>query len=164
MGEHRAFPLRGRKARERSRAGWPSPIDTPSRLHYACIKPSDRIHHFQMRGIVSRLLFPLALGTGLGLLYGWVIQPAQVVDVTPASLRADYRNDYVLIVAEAFAGDQNTALAAERLGILGTERPDEIVLAALEYARQHSFTAPEVDLLQQLLTAMQTYEPSPAQT
>lgn len=117
-----------------------------------------------MRGMVSRLLFPLALGVGLGLFYGWVIQPAQVVDVTPASLRADYRNDYVLIVAEAFAGDQDAVLAAERLGILGTDPPDEIVLGALEFARQHSFTAPEVDALQQLLSAMQTYEPSPAQT
>ena len=58
---------------------------------------------------MPRWLPPLILaiiGIALGLLYGWVIEPVKFVDTTPASLRADYQTDYVLMVAEAYRSDQ----------------------------------------------------------
>lgn len=99
------------------------------------------------------------IGIALGLIYGWVINPVQYTDVTPDILRADYRADYVLMVAEAYQTEQEPTLAARRLAIFGVQPPAQIVSAAMDYARQQGFSQDEMDSLQKLLSAMQTYQP-----
>ena len=99
------------------------------------------------------------LGIALGLVYGWVINPTQYVDVTPNILRKDYRADYVLMVAEAHQHEQNSETSARRLALLGSEPPAKIVEETLIYARQNGFSQTEIFLLQGLFTAMQTYQP-----
>ena len=42
-------------------------------------------------------IFAILVGAGLGLLYGWVINPVDYVDTTPDTLRIDYKTDYVLM-------------------------------------------------------------------
>jgi hypothetical protein len=101
----------------------------------------------------------LGIGAALGIAYGWVIQPVQYTDVTPNILSADYRADYVLMVAEAYQSEQDPETAAQRLAILGSEAPAQLVTANLDYAVQNNFTQNEITLLQGLLTAMQTYQP-----
>jgi hypothetical protein len=105
-------------------------------------------------------LFIVALiGIALGLVYGWVIAPVQYTDITPNILRKDYRADYVLMVAEAHQNQPDPETAARRLAILGSESPAQIVTSALDYATNNGFTQNEISLLQDLLTAMQTYQP-----
>jgi hypothetical protein len=106
-----------------------------------------------------QIAIALIAGIGLGLLYGLVIQPVQYADATPNILRADYRADYILMVAEAYQGEQNPEIAARRLAILGSEPPSQFVSAVIEYARINGFTPDEITLLQGLLSAMQTYQP-----
>jgi hypothetical protein len=106
-----------------------------------------------------KIIIALAIGIGLGLMYGWVIDPIEYVDVTPNILREDYRVDYVLMTAEAYQKDFDSETAARRLAILGSESPATITANALEYAMSHNFTQVEVQTLQTLLTAMQTYIP-----
>jgi hypothetical protein len=109
---------------------------------------------------ILKLILPLAIGIAFGLLYGWVIDPVEYVDITPEILRADFRADYVLMVAEAYQAEENSELAARRLAILGADSPIQIEASTLDYARQQSFTSDEQSLLQDLLSAMQTYQPS----
>lgn len=104
-------------------------------------------------------LAALAAGAALGLLYGWVIQPVQYVDVTPGILRADYRADYILMVAEAHQQEQNAEMSARRLAALGSEPPAEMVAWAVGYAAQNGFSETEMTLLRGLLNSMQTYQP-----
>jgi hypothetical protein len=59
------------------------------------------------------------LGLGLGLYYGWVLRPPQRVSGGPEALRQDYRDDYVLMIAEAFSVDGNLEQARGRLAALG---------------------------------------------
>ncbi len=103
----------------------------------------------------------IAIGSGviIGLIYGWTIDPIEYTDVTPNILRADYRADYVLMVAEAYQTEQDRDTAARRLAILSSEPPARIVSTTLDYARIHNFTHTEITLLQGLLSAMQTYQP-----
>ncbi len=101
----------------------------------------------------------MIIGISLGLIYGWVIQPVQYTDVTPNILSEDYRADYVLMVAEAYQSEQDSETAAQRLAILGSESPAQIVASTLEYAVKNNFTQEEINFLQGLLTAMQTYQP-----
>ncbi len=98
-------------------------------------------------------------GIAGGLLYGWVINPVKFVDTTPASLRADYRTDYVLMVAESYHANQDTALAGRRLAVLGSESPASIAAAALETAQHADYAAEDIALIQELTRAMQAYQP-----
>ena len=101
----------------------------------------------------------MIIGITLGLVYGWIIDPIEYTDVTPNILREDYRADYVLMVAEAHQSEQDSETSARRLAILGSESPVQIVASTLEYAIRNNFTQNEINLLQGLLTAMQTYQP-----
>jgi len=101
----------------------------------------------------------LLIGIALGLLYGWKISPVQYTDVPPTILRQDYRADYVLMVAEAHRNEGDPEGTARRLAIFGSESPEQIVRTALEYATNNGFTQEEITLLQDLLSAMQKYQP-----
>ena len=106
------------------------------------------------------IVLALALGAGLGLVYGWVIDPVEYTDVTPDVLREDYRVDYVLMTAEAYQNDFDAEAAARRIALIGSAPPAEIVSSALEYDSLNGFTQAEILSLQTLLTAMQTYQPN----
>lgn len=108
---------------------------------------------------IIKILVALALGITLGLVYGWIIEPVEYTDVPPNILREDYRVDYTLMVAEAYQNDFDTDTAARRLAVLGSEPPATLTSAALEYANRNSFNEVEIQALQDLLSAMQTYNP-----
>jgi hypothetical protein len=109
----------------------------------------------------TRILFiviALVTGIGLGLAYGWFIDPVEYFDLTPDTLRADYKTDYVLMTAEAYRVEQDPGLAARRLAIFGAQSPSAIATDALDYARQNSFPdSSDIAILQELVTAMQAW-------
>ena len=71
-----------------------------------------------------RFWIGLILGLAAGLLYGWLLQPVHVTDTGLASLRQDYRTDYVLMVAEAYGGEGGLSLAVQRLAALAARTLD----------------------------------------
>ena len=99
----------------------------------------------------------LLAGIGIGLAYGWVIDPVDFFDLTPDTLRADYKSDYVLMVAEAYRVERDPGLAARRLGIFGTQSPSTIAASGLAYARANGFSDSDITLMQELVTAMQAW-------
>lgn len=100
-------------------------------------------------------------GVGLGLLYGWVISPVQYVDTSPDTLRADYRADYVLMVAEIYQAEQDSEQAIRRLGLLGGALlPPEIVAQALQFAQVNEYDSRDILLLQNLAVALQMRDAS----
>jgi hypothetical protein len=105
--------------------------------------------------------FSILAGFVLGLLYGWVISPVEYVDTSPDSLRADYRADYALMVAEIYQAEQDSALAARRLSLLGSAlSPHEIVAEALQFAQANQYASQDILLLQNLIVALQIYDTS----
>lgn len=108
---------------------------------------------------IIAIVLSLALGIALGLVYGWVIEPVEFTNVTPDLLREDYRVDYVLMTAEAYQNDFDSGAAARHLAMLGSNAPESYVTSAIVYANLNGFTEDEVNALQTLLTAMQTYQP-----
>ena len=108
---------------------------------------------------IVMVVIALSLGIALGLAYGWVIEPVEYTDVTPNILREDYRVDYVLMVAESYQNDLDAEEANQRLAALGSEPPASIAASALDYATRNDFAPEEMQALQNLLTAMQTYQP-----
>ena len=103
------------------------------------------------------ILIALIAGIGIGLTYGWVINPVDFFDLTPDTLRADYKADYVLMVAETYHADQDPGLAARRLAIFGSQSPSAIASQGLDFARSNGFADSDIALIQELVTAMQAW-------
>ena len=103
------------------------------------------------------ILIALIAGIGIGLTYGWVIDPVDFFDLTPDTLRADYKTDYVLMVAETYHAEQDPGLAARRLAIFGSQSPSTIASQGLDYARANGFADSDIALIQELVTALQAW-------
>jgi hypothetical protein len=103
----------------------------------------------------------LAAGLALGLLYSWVISPAQYVNTDPASLRADYRADYVQLVAQSFAADSDVDRARARLALLGEADPARLVTALAQRAAASGGDPESVRPLAALASALGARPASP---
>ena len=104
------------------------------------------------------------VGIALGLLYGWIIDPVKFVDTPPTSLRADYRADSVLMVAESYNATKDSDFAQRQLAILGTDAPAVICARAIQTARQIGYSPEDQALMQDLMLAMQAARPAPTPT
>lgn len=102
-----------------------------------------------------RFIIAILVGAGLGLAYGWFIQPVRPNDITPDTLRIDYKTDYVLMIAEAHEVDKDTALAARRLAILGEAPPQVLVEQAIDFARKVGYSEPDISRMQALQASLQ---------
>ena len=99
----------------------------------------------------------LIIGIALGLAYGWVISPVTYTDITPELLRADFRTDYVLMVAEAYRSEQDPEIATRKLAILGSEQPAVIAAQAYDYGHKNAYNADDLALIQELAVALKAF-------
>lgn len=65
----------------------------------------------------------LVLGVALGLFLGWWLWPLGYAPTSPAYLRSDHRDEYVLMIAQAYQVDQDLAGARARLKTLDPADP-----------------------------------------
>lgn len=75
------------------------------------------------------LLTAILLGLGLGLVYSWVISPAEFIDTPPFSLREDYKDRYRASIAAAYMATGNLQRAQARLDLLRDEDPGLALVA-----------------------------------
>jgi hypothetical protein len=109
-----------------------------------------------MRGKRIALFFlTIAIGLGLGLLYGWVINPVKYEDTAPSMLHGDYKADYVLMVAEIYNADSNLEQASRRLALLDSLPPTRIVSGAILTARELGYAARDQEIMGKLALALQ---------
>ncbi|HSG45819.1 MAG TPA: hypothetical protein VLA72_21980 [Anaerolineales bacterium] len=103
------------------------------------------------------IFIALIVGIAAGFTYGWYIDPIEFIDLTPDTLRSDYKTDYVLMTAEAYRVEQDPGTAARRLALFGAQTPSAIASEALDYARTNVFPDSDIALIQELVTAMQAW-------
>ena len=96
----------------------------------------------------------LLLGLGLGVVYGWVINPVSYQDTTLDSLRIDYKTDFTLMVAEVYHQEGDLDWALNRLTLLEDKSPGISVDNALKFASQAEYTLPDMFLLRDLSNAI----------
>jgi len=104
-------------------------------------------------------IFIIALGAVLGSYYATQVDPVVLVDAPPDTLRIDYKTDYVLMVAEIYAAEQDASLAARQLGQLGSAPPVEIINEALVFALDVGYPAEDLLTMRDLAQAMSTWNP-----
>lgn len=73
--------------------------------------------------LVGVILGGLVLGLGLGLLYAWVVRPVTYVETAPVALRADFKDQFRVMIAAAYAANGNLPRARARLSLLGDAAP-----------------------------------------
>ncbi len=119
--------------------------------------PSDTMKNTTL----SRLIIGIIIGLVLGVLYGWIIRPVEYIDTTPNTLRADYRTDYVLMIAETYSGDGDLDSALVRLAALGSQSPIEIVLEAIDFSIEADRPRSELEVLNHLANQVRDLQTSP---
>ena len=99
-------------------------------------------------------LVSLLGGIGLGLWYGWVVDPVEYKGTDIAYLAGIYRDEYILMVSEAYALDGNLGAARARMALLSLPDPANAVADAAEAAMARGVPRMDVQALARLATAM----------
>lgn len=73
------------------------------------------------------LLTGLALGLIIGLAYAWLVRPVQYTNTAPASLRSDFKDQYRVLIASAYASNGDLVRAQARLDLLQDEDAAKIL-------------------------------------
>ena len=100
-------------------------------------------------------LLSILIGAGAGIAYGWIINPPPYANLSPNTLRYDYKADYVLMVAEIYHKDNNLPQALRRLSGLEDLPPARIVNQALLSARDLQYDPADLDTMGKLAQALQ---------
>lgn len=74
----------------------------------------------------------IVVGLGLGLLVTWQVWPVEYYDTDPVDLRQNHKDDYVVMIAAAYAQDGDLETAALRLEQLGLEDDTQVVLGLFQ--------------------------------
>lgn len=107
------------------------------------------------KGRLIGFVLAILLGIAGGLVYGWVYFPARVSAASPQSLRADYKADYVLMVAELYATDSELEEAVVLLERIKPGDPIGAVQRGLLAAQQLGYADWEMRLIADLEIALQ---------
>jgi hypothetical protein len=100
------------------------------------------------------LLTGAVLGVAMGLIYSWVISPVKYVDAPPYALRADYKEEYRLLVALAYMYSHDLVRARDRLVQLKDDNPAQSVAMQAQRALAEGLPVEEVQALSLLATAL----------
>jgi hypothetical protein len=84
------------------------------------------------RRLVRTLGLGIVLGLAFGLYYGWILRPNRQVTGEPDALRQDYKDDYVLMIAEAYSAGESLERSRTRLVELGYPEPGPAVASLAE--------------------------------
>ena len=78
------------------------------------------------------VLVGIVVGLILGLLLTWQIWPVEYYNTDPIDLRQAHKDDYVVMIAAAYAQDRDLGMASLRLGQLGLEDAKQSVLGLFQ--------------------------------
>lgn len=93
------------------------------------------------------LVTGLILGAALGLVYAWLIAPHTYADTSPASLQAEFKDQYRAMVALAYLANGNYARAQARLELLKDVDPIQALNEQAQHGRSEGAAPREAQAL-----------------
>lgn len=96
------------------------------------------------------LLTGVILGLAFGVFWGWYVAPVHYTDTTPATLKPTYKDEYLTLIALAYAFNHDTARTQARLALLEDPDPAQAAAALAQRANAAGRPAGEVQALGQL--------------
>jgi hypothetical protein len=85
---------------------------------------------FQRKSVL--VVTALVVGLAIGVLYAWQISPVKWVDGVPAQLREDLRVDFLRMIIDSYAVNEDADLALERYDTLGEGKSDILTVVGEE--------------------------------
>lgn len=73
------------------------------------------------------LITGLIIGVALGILYAWILVPVETIETHPQDLRADFKEDYRVLIARAYQSNYDLDRAIARLALLGDNDPARVL-------------------------------------
>ena len=80
----------------------------------------------------SLILLGIFLGIGVGLYYAWVINPVVFQDASPARFSDSYKAEYIYLISQSYAADQDLERAKQRLATLEDPHIEQTIVSLLE--------------------------------
>ena len=99
----------------------------------------------------------IGIGLSIGLFYGRVISPVELVDTNPTDLRIDYKADYVLMIAEAYQLEKEPSVSLCQLVKLGNS-PKEVIEQATVFAVENRYEPEDLVLINSLYESIKGLE------
>ena len=99
----------------------------------------------------------ILLGVAGGLVLGWLYFPAEITTTSLQDLRADYKTDYVLMVAETYATDGDAQHALDLLTKINPDNPLRTVQQGLLTAQHLGYEDWEMRYLADLEIGIRNY-------
>ena len=97
----------------------------------------------------------ILIGGGAGLAFGWVMMPPAAPTNAPlASLRADFKTDLVLMVAEDFQTEPDSMQALTQLDKLDESDPITLLGNSIQYAQSIGYPEEDLNLMRTLLNSI----------
>jgi hypothetical protein len=90
----------------------------------------------------------------LGLLIGWWLWPLRFADASPAYLGNDYRDDYILMIAEAYQAEGDLEAARTRLSTIDADDPAAPLVDLMGRLQEGGATGGAVGSIQELAADM----------
>ncbi len=90
----------------------------------------------RQRSVLAAAIIGAVVGLAVGLAVGWWVWPVEWTNATPAQLRSDFQEAYVLSVAEDYAETGNLETARDRLGVQFWEE-EELARVLQEVEQAH---------------------------
>ncbi|MEL7645513.1 MAG: hypothetical protein AAGU04_04490 [Anaerolineaceae bacterium] len=101
----------------------------------------------------------ILLGTGAGMAFGWLFMPAAAPKNADLNqLRADYKTDLTLMIAESYAQNPDLSDALDRLAQIQPDDPYSLLVNAINYARGVGYQESDVNLIKALIEAIEPAE------
>jgi len=105
-------------------------------------------------------LIGLAIGATVGVTIGWWLWPVAYTNTSPAALRDDYRDEYVLMIATAYEVEGDLEEARQRLAVLGPETPAAPVVELADRLGERGGSQVDITHLTRLASALEATEPT----
>lgn len=109
---------------------------------------------------IGNLLAGLLVGVLAALYFAWRVMPLQIVDNQPRSLAPAFREDFVLLVAETFAIEQDVELARTRLASLAGAKGAAVVAQQTEKMMVTGAGITDLKFMAQLAAALGVSTPA----
>jgi hypothetical protein len=89
----------------------------------------------------------ICLGFAGGWYYARVLNPIEIIDTIPATLRRDYQTDFVLMVSEIYSVYQDPNYAICQIALLGAADPIETIFGAMQYGSQIGYSSEDLAII-----------------
>lgn len=96
----------------------------------------------------------IVAGAVLGLAIGWWLWPVRLASTSPAYLRRDFRDNYIVMVASAYEAEGDLDAARDRLALLEPTDPARPAVELAERLAQVGGSVQDIARLEHLVAAL----------